>query len=233
MRHIGDHVLIGTDTGGQDLWDICVCNGGETPVDGPSCVGGPFRIHITQRIDKGKDAVLLVGELLLEITRLNAAKGHAGPVGKAQGKHGCGYVRPKGDEAGVPSDLHILFQELLCKCGPILIGRHEHINGLQLIFLGHLFCRCRIGSSAHDGGKSGSRTIHKFHTPLSHNGVVRRSEPDFAVIHVRVFHLRLIKIRVLHIPNCLCNLLGEEGRHTCIQQSPQIGKMAILLHMGG
>ena len=46
MWHIGYNMLIGTDAGGQYLWNIRISNGRKAPVNSTCRVGRPFRIYI-------------------------------------------------------------------------------------------------------------------------------------------------------------------------------------------
>jgi hypothetical protein len=62
VGYIGHHVLVGTDTRGQDFGDVGVRQGRETPVDATGCGNTPFGADIAQGVDEGKYAVLVVGQ---------------------------------------------------------------------------------------------------------------------------------------------------------------------------
>jgi hypothetical protein len=55
VGHIGHHVLVGADTGGQDFRDVGVGDGGKAPVHTAGRCGGPFGVDIAQGVDKGED----------------------------------------------------------------------------------------------------------------------------------------------------------------------------------
>ncbi len=60
VGHVGHHVLVGADTRGQDLGDVGVGQGRETPVDAAGCRHGPLGADVAQGVDEGEDAVLVV-----------------------------------------------------------------------------------------------------------------------------------------------------------------------------
>jgi hypothetical protein len=63
--HIGHHVLVGTDTRGQNLGDVGVGQGRETPVDAAGSRNTPLGADVAQGVDEGEDAVLVVHQDLL------------------------------------------------------------------------------------------------------------------------------------------------------------------------
>ncbi len=88
VGHVGHHVLIGTDTGGQNFGNIGIGQGRKTPVDTACGRAGPIGSDLAQGIHKGKDAVLVIQQHGFVIARLDVTKGHGRPVGKTQGKNG-------------------------------------------------------------------------------------------------------------------------------------------------
>ncbi len=88
VGHVGDHMLIGADPGGQNLGNIGVGQGRKTPVDTTRSRAGPIGADFAQGIHKGKDAVFVVQQHGFIIARLDVAESHRRPVGKTQGKNG-------------------------------------------------------------------------------------------------------------------------------------------------
>ena len=113
MGNIGHDMLVGTDTGRQNLRNIGIGQGRETPVDAAGSRTGPFGSDIAKGIDKGKDSVLVIEQHSFVVAGLNPAEGHGGAVGKTKGKNGRGNIRTEGNDTGIPADLHSGFDELL------------------------------------------------------------------------------------------------------------------------
>ena len=82
MGYIGYHMLVGTDTCGQNFGNVRIGQGRKTPVY-TTCRGTrPVSAHITQSIDKCKDPVFVIKKQPFIVTGLNIAEGHCRPVGK-------------------------------------------------------------------------------------------------------------------------------------------------------
>ncbi len=88
VGHVGHDVLVGADAGGQDLGNVGVGQGRETPVDRTGRRGRPFGVDVTQGVHEGKDPVLVVEQHLFVVTRLDTTEGHGGPVGEPEGEDG-------------------------------------------------------------------------------------------------------------------------------------------------
>src|SRR5208337_4010078 len=131
---VAHHVLIGADTGGQHLGDVLVGDGGKAPVDGAGGVGVPLVGDFGYRIDKGKDAVLVVKQHLQGRSRFDAAKGHGGPVGEAQGEDRPGDIRAEGHDPGGPAHLDPGFQELFRHRG-LAVNRFGGAEDVEVLFL--------------------------------------------------------------------------------------------------
>jgi len=85
---------------------------------------------------------------------LDAAEGHGGPVGEAQGEDRPGDVRAEGHDPGGPADLHAAFQKLfryrgLTVDGP---GGAEDVEVLFLIFCDQVYGFLEPGELANGGG---------------------------------------------------------------------------------
>ena len=82
MAYIGNHMFVGTDTGGQNLGNIRISKGRETPVDAAGCCTCPSGSDFAKGVYKGKDPVFVIQKNLFIVTGLDPAKGHGCPVGK-------------------------------------------------------------------------------------------------------------------------------------------------------
>jgi hypothetical protein len=88
MSYIGHHMLVGTDAGGQNLGNIGVGQGRETPVDTTGCRRAPLGADFSKSFDKREDPILVVVKNRFIISGLNTAEGHGRPVGKPECKYG-------------------------------------------------------------------------------------------------------------------------------------------------
>ncbi len=86
MGNIANHMFVGTDTSRQDFRDRRVGNSRETKVDTSQGIGIPLIGHITQRHSKGKGPILVVNQMLSELSGSNPTKGGAHTDSKAGGK---------------------------------------------------------------------------------------------------------------------------------------------------
>ena len=231
MQHIRYHVLVGTNTGWQNLRNVRVRQGGETPVDCPGRIGSPFGIYLTQGVDKGENTILVVFQHALVVPRLDATESHAGPVGKTQSENRSRNIRAKGHQPGVPADLHPSLNQLLGKGGTALVGTHEHIEVLLLVLFGDELGRFRIRSRTHYGSKPRGAAIDKLDTALAHDNVMGSSHPELPGCCIRIL-LSGVEIRIFNITDRLCYLLCQNGCHPGIQGMAQIGHMNLALHVG-
>ena len=222
-------MLVGADSGGQDLRDVRVRDYGESVVDGAGAVCIPFVVDLAEGEGKRENPVLVVHENLAEVAGLDPAEAHGRAGGKADGKDRCARVRPKGNEPCVPAHLYARFLELLGKGGSVPFRGHEHIEvlflELQCDIRGDLLGRC----GAENGGKPGSCAVHELHPALPHDDVVRSAQPEVFV--VRIFG-RQVKVGVVNVPDGLFALLGKEGGHSCVQAGSKIGKVDFFLGHG-
>ncbi len=79
-------MLISADTCGENLGDGSIGYRRKSPVDGAGGIGIPFIRNKSEAHDKSKGAVLVIDEIVSEVTRLDSAKGHGNSTGKANGK---------------------------------------------------------------------------------------------------------------------------------------------------
>jgi hypothetical protein len=112
-----------------------------------------------------------------------------------------------------------------------MVGRTKNIEALFLIVLHDHLGGFRIGERAYARRETGSRTVHEFNTAFSQNGVIGRSHPQFPGFHVGVF-LGNIEIRLLQNTKRFLDLVGEDGRHTGVQQWAQVGEIVFQFDMG-
>ena len=90
-------------------------NNREAEIDAAGCIGVPLVGDKPAGQHKSKNAVLVIDEVFPEIAGLDAAEGHGGARGKAQGEHRGRYIRAEGHQARVPADLHAGIHQLLGK----------------------------------------------------------------------------------------------------------------------
>ena len=87
MGNIGNNMLIGADTGGQNFRNVIVGNRREAPVNGPGRIGVPLVADWTKGHDKGKGPIFIIEQVAAVITRFNTTKGKCYTTGKADGKN--------------------------------------------------------------------------------------------------------------------------------------------------
>ena len=138
MGHIGNHMFVGTDAGGQDFRDIVIRNGGKTPVDRTGGIGIPFVGNRSERHDKGKGAVLVIEEISLIVTGLDTAECQGDTAGKSYGKDSRGIGFAKGNEPGIPANLHIIVDKQFGHIFSFTLIMHEDIEIFFLQLQGNL-----------------------------------------------------------------------------------------------
>jgi len=221
MRHVGHHVLVSANTGRQNLGNVRVGDGGETPVDAAGRGRGPVGADFAQGVDEGEDAVLVVEQHAFVVAGLHPAEGHGGAVGEAQCENGRGNIRPEGHDAGVPADLHPGLEQLLGHRGVVVLSGQEDVKAAFLVLfdnqLGGLGVRCR----ADDGGKAGGRSVHELDATLAENGVVGRAQPDLAGLLIDLLCVQ-IEVRLVEVAQGFTDLEAEERRHAGVQQRPEV-----------
>src|ERR1700690_3391136 len=127
-------MLISTYSRGQYDWHVGIADCREAHIYGTS-PGRPLDvIHRAEGYRKGKDPVLLVEQMPLEVSRLLAAENEGGPNGPV-----CRikYVLGEGTERNdprIPAQFDIFSQELLSKAVAVGFSREksENVPFLQL-----------------------------------------------------------------------------------------------------
>jgi len=228
MRYVGDNMLIGADTGRQDLRNIGVGKGRKAPVNTAGSSNRPFGTDVAQSINEGEDTVFVIHQHTAVIAWLHTAEGHGGTVGETESKNGGGNVRPEGDDTGIPTDLYTGLKKLLDDGFTVMVSGTEDIKIFLLIILDDHLGDLGIGSGTDDGGKTGSRTVNELYTAFSKNNVVGGTDPDFARIDIRIFSIN-IEIRLTKNSQGLFHLIGEDTGHTGIKKRSEIGKMITAL----
>jgi len=217
-------VLVGAGTGRQNLGDVGVGQGRKTPVDTTGRRGAPVGAHITQGIDKGKDAVFVIKQHLLVVTGLYVAKRHGRTVGKAQGKYSRRNIRSERIDPGIPADLHAGLDQLIGDGGVILVGCQKNIKAAPLVVFDDILGYFSIWCRTDDGRKARGRAVDEFNASFTEHSVVRSAQPDLAGVFIDIFGME-VEIRFGEIPDGLLDFKGKERRHAGIQQGPQIGQV--------
>ena len=223
-------MLISADAGRQNLRNISVGQGWETPVHTARCCNTPFGSDVSESIYKCKYALFVIVEYLLVIPGLNTAEGHGRPVCKTECENSRGNIRSERHDSGIPSDLNTRLNQLLNKCCAIMICRAENIEVFLLIILdNHLGC-LRIGARADDCCKTWCAAVNKLNASFPENDIVCRSHPYFSGFNIRIF-LGQIKIRFPENAQSFDNLISENSGHAGIQKRPEIGQMVYAFDM--
>ncbi len=113
VGYVADHVLVGTDAGGQDLGNVVVGDGREAPVDGAGGIGVPFVGDRAEGHNEGEGPVLVVDQVAPVIAGLDAAEGHGHPAGETDGEDRRGIRLPEWHQTGIPADLDIVVHQLV------------------------------------------------------------------------------------------------------------------------
>ena len=233
----GDHVLVASDAGRQDLGDDGVGDDGEAEVDGAGSGGVLQVVDLAQRQHEGEHPVLVVEQDVARLAALEAAEGERRAGGKAERIDGADGVGAEGHGVGVVAQLHALFHELVDDAAAVDVAGQEaqDVAPLQLPhdLHGHF-----VGlGAADDGGKAGHAAIDELDAPRAQLDVV-----DGAVqVAVAVFlnlgageggaarqreagqPLGLLAAGEAH---GLEALFGEESGHARVERLAQIGHPA-------
>jgi hypothetical protein len=171
--HVGHHVLVGADTRGQNLRDVGVGQGRETPVDAAGRRGGPLALTSPRALTKAKTRSLLYIRIFCsrraERRRRPWRRGWQNP-GRRWPKR-CPGRRAR---YGCSSRSERRLRELLDDRGAVLVGGAEDVEAALLVLFDDHPWRFPVWGRADDGGKPGRRAVHELHAAFSQDGVVGR-----------------------------------------------------------
>ena len=219
MRDIRNHMLVCTNTGGQDFGNIAVGYRREAVINSTGCSGIPPVGNLTKCKYKGENSVFVVDKVASEITGLDSAKTQSGTAGKTQGVYCCCNIRTKGYKPGFPTELHTTFDQLLRKACPVIVCTHKDVKASLL----KLACNCdggiNIWCSTCNCGKARRSTIDKLNTTFPQNHIIGSTKPYIAD-----------RIRTDDILAGFDNFFGKKCSHSGIECRPQIWKPQIIIH---
>src|SRR5208337_1296827 len=228
VRYAGNDMFIGANTRGENFGNIGVGDSREAPVDRPGCIGCPLGVNFAESVHERENTILVILQNRFEISGLDPAEGHGGPVCETKRKYRCGNIGTERHKTRVPSDFHTRLDELLGKRGARLISAHEDVEVLLLIIFGNHFRDFRIGGRADNCGKPRGAAVNEFDTPLSHDGIIGGAKPDLSTFHIAFFAL-MIKIGIFYISDRLDHFFSQNGGHSGIQRSSQVRKGNVVL----